>query len=264
MEAGLSLGDNVRMLRDLGRADWLELLALPEDRIPRVLLLRGTRNLDRHYRRYRERFDDVLDVGTPNGLLEHVLIGSLEGHAVAYASVYGAAMASEVAHLFSVLGTELLLQTGCCGAWVEGIEPGDLFVPTRAACGEGAAQYYAAHASVPASYKLAVEAPEGLRVFGGRIYTTAALFAEGRRDVESWAAAGWDAVDMETATTFAVAAHFGVRAASLLFAFDNPLTSEHIVEGGTSTDARRARGDQAMVEASFAIISAHLRATTAR
>jgi uridine phosphorylase len=51
-------------------------------------------------------------------------------------------MASEIVHIFGILGTRAVIQTGNCGALADGLVAGDLFVPTEAFCGEGAAQYY--------------------------------------------------------------------------------------------------------------------------
>lgn len=44
------------MLKELTKTDWLSLLSLPQDRIPDVLVLRGTRNLTTHYDRHRALF----------------------------------------------------------------------------------------------------------------------------------------------------------------------------------------------------------------
>ena len=113
------------MLKELTREDWLSLLAIPEEMIPEVLVLRGTRNLNRHYERYKQFFHDVFEVDSPNSVFEDVFIGYCNKTPVGYASVYGDCMASEVTHLFGVLGTRLVIQTGCCGALKEGIAPGD-------------------------------------------------------------------------------------------------------------------------------------------
>ncbi len=187
------------MLRELTKSDWQRILAIPDERIPQVLILRGTRNLKTQYDVYRQRFGDVMEIGSPNGLIEDMLIGEYSGSQVAYASVYGSAMASEVTHLFGVLGTKLVIQTGCCGAWANGIQPGDLFMPTKAYCGEGAAQYYTG-AKMVVSPTVDVgdfnDSTEGPSIFRGGIYTTAALFAEGSKDIEKSAHEGWDDVDM--------------------------------------------------------------------
>lgn len=254
------------MLRDLTRADWLRILGIRPEQIPQVLVLRGTRNLKTHYEDYRERFHDVVEFGTPNGLLEDVLIGTFAGGRVAYASVYGAAMASEVTHLFGVLGTRLVLQTGCCGAWKAGVEAGDLFVPREAGCGEGAAQYYVdGRNAVSASLDLEVESWLGTRswpVHFGRIFTTAALLAEGLDEIDQWASAGWEAVDMETATTLAVAEHFGMDSAALLFVYDNPRDHGDILHSETEKHERRHAGNREMIEATFAVVRHYLERAT--
>jgi hypothetical protein len=95
------------MLKDLKRDDWLSLLRIPEERIPLALVLRGTRNLKSYYQEYLQYFTNIQEIGSPNGILEDVFIGDRDGNAIAYASVYGAPMASEVVHVFGVLGTRL-------------------------------------------------------------------------------------------------------------------------------------------------------------
>jgi hypothetical protein len=192
-EWGAARSGTIRaVLKDLTRGDWLSILGLAESRIPRALVLRGTRNLDHYARAYRERLADVVDLGAPNGIVEHVFIGRLRGRDVGFAAVYGAPMASEVTHIFGVLGTRLALQTGCCGALADGIACGDLVLPTAAFCGEGAAHYYAPGAERVAGSvdlrRFAAVRAAATPPHSGPIYTTAALFAEGRDDLERWAA----------------------------------------------------------------------------
>ena len=103
------------MLRDLSKSDWLSILNIPEKRIPKVLILRCTRNLRTQYEYFRGLFENVLELGAPNGILDDVFLGELDDIPIAYASVYGAPMASEQAHVFGVLGTSLVIQTGNFG-----------------------------------------------------------------------------------------------------------------------------------------------------
>ncbi len=51
--------------------------------------------------------------------------------------------------------------------------------------------------------------------------TWSALFAQNGDMVEAWHTAGYLAVDMETATTLAVSAHFGMPALSMLVVWDD-------------------------------------------
>lgn len=249
------------MLRDMTRDDWLGWLKLEPERIPHALVLRGTRNLKRHYSEYQSRFHDVVEVGSPNGLFEDVFIGRLDDVGVAYASVYGAAMASEIAHVFGVLGTRLVIQTGCCGGLADELETGDLFLAQEAHCGEGAAQYYRGDAAVRSSidpeHWRSLPAAEAATLRSGRIYTTAALLAEGDRELAAWHADGFAAVDMETASTFAVAEHFGMDRASILFVFDNPRRKDHILLLDGEKDRRRAESNRKMIDLALELIRSH-------
>jgi purine-nucleoside phosphorylase len=77
-------------------------------------------------------------------------------------------------------------------------------------------------------------------------YTTAALFAEGEKDVEQWSRDGFAAVDMETAATFAVAEFFGMDRLSILYGFDNPRRKEHLLLSDAEKDVRRAAANDRM------------------
>jgi purine-nucleoside phosphorylase len=236
------------VLRELTKADWLHILELPESRVPAVLILRGTRNFWAKYQAMLPNFDDVLELGTPNGLIEDVLVGTVRGCPVAFGCVYGASMASELVHIFGVLGTAAVIQIGNCGALADDLGAGDLFVAERAYCGEGAARYYKTDGPwVAASPALLQSEALGRASYRtGAIYTTAALFAESADDVEHWFRDGFAAVDMETAATYAVAEHFGMERLSLLYGFDNPRRREHLLISDAEKDVRRAAADERM------------------
>ncbi len=240
------------MLKELTKADWLRILDLPASRIPDVVILRGTRNFRSQYKAMLPHFENVLEVGTPNGILEDVLIGEVRGRPVGFACVYGSPMASEVVHLFGVLGTRAVLQIGNCGALADNFLAGDLILVNQAYCGEGAAQYYktdgkwvAASAGLLQSKTLSALNDADYRL--GSIYTTAALFAEGEKDIEQWFQQGFAAVDLETAATYAVAEHFGMERLAMLYAFDNPRCREHLLLSDTAKDVRRAEANTHMI-----------------
>jgi uridine phosphorylase len=237
------------MLKELRREDWLSWLNIPQERVPSILLLRATRNLKARYEQHKQLFSNILEVGSPNGIFEDVLIGDYCGTSVGYASIYGDAMASEITHVFGVMGTPVVIQTGCCGAIGDGIPAGDLVCATYAHCGEGAAQYYVDTPDVAASMDLADQVLSStVPLHKGPIYTTSALLAEGREVVERWKVEGYIAVDMETATTFAVAEYFGMKRLSLLFAFENLSQGEHILLSDSEKRERWAKGEKAMID----------------
>jgi len=248
------------MLRDLTKKDWLSILNLSENRIPSVLILRGTRNLKRNYEKYRRYFTDIIEVGSPNGLFEDIFVADFASIPIAYASVYGPAMTSEVVHVFAVLGTHLVLQTGCCGALAPDIRAGDLFIPTEAYCGDGASDYYQnprdkiVKASFNISQHLPARQTDDPRLHLGRIYTTSALLAEGKGQLEDWFNKGCLAADMETATAFAVAEYFGMDSAALLYVFDNPRYEADITESELAKDKKRILAEQKMINLTFQII----------
>jgi uridine phosphorylase len=246
------------VLKELRKADWLRMLNLSAAHIPTVLILRGTRNLQAQCEIARGFFAIVREVGAPNGLIESVFIGELLGRLVGFACVYGAPMASEIVHIFGVLGTRAVIQTDNCGALADGLVAGDLFVPSEAFCGEGAAQYYkpggqrvAASSEILSSETFARHG--GAPLHRGAIYTTAALLAEGEAEIARWHQQGFAAVDMETATTFAVAEYFGMTHAAILYVFDNPRRREHLLLSDPEKDVRRTQANSAARELALAL-----------
>lgn len=237
------------MLRTLTRADWLDALGLLENQIPEWLLLRGTRNLRGRYDHYVAWLTDVIEVGSPNGLFEDVAIGRIGDRLVGYASIYGPAMASEVTHVFGVLGTPNVVVTGVCGGLANEVLAGDLVIAREAGCGEGAVACYLPDRSTIAATADLVErasaAAGNHRAHAGSVWTTAALLAEGETELTGWRDAGYLAVDMETATVFGVAEWLGMRRVSVLSVFDNPLAGNHIARTADDLDDLRAAGETA-------------------
>ena len=243
------------MLRELTKSDWMSMLKIPLDRVPTALILWGTRNLKSRYATIKRSFDDVIEIGSPNGIIEDVLIGDIDGTVTAYGSVYGAPMASEITHIFGILGTPLVIQIGTCGGLADKLEAGDLFIVESAYCGEGASQYYKSDGKQVSATIEFDEVVRGghasLAVRNGQIYSTSALFAEGKEEIENWANQGYSAVDMETAATFAVAEHFGMDRGSILVVFDNPRKQEHIMITDSEKADRRDTAQKLMLETAF-------------
>jgi uridine phosphorylase len=249
------------VLKDLTREDWLSVLNLPADHIPSSLILRGTRNLRARYLTYLDYFDIVIEVGSPNGLFEDLFIGRRNGTLVGYASVYGPAMASEITHVFAVLGTKLAIQTGVCGGLADGMSAGDIVIPASAGCGDGASHcYLPGIASVAATPSLVQHFSAGevnsVPVHTGPIWTTAALLAEGDAEIQRWHADGYVAIDLETASTFAVAEYFGMKRVSILTVFDNPRHGAHLALTELDRHEARQRGEATALELVLNLASA--------
>jgi len=247
------------MLKDLSKSEWMSILGIPEELIPKVLILRGTRNLKKQYKKHKNFFSDIFEVNSPNDVTEDVLIGNIKGVNIGYASVYGAPMASEIVHIFGMLGTSLVIQTGCCGALSNEFLAGDLIYATSAYCGEGVSQYYFTESYLVSASDDLLNAVKGeklipsLRAWAGPVFTTSALFAEGREELEEWHSRGYLAVDMETAATFTVAKYFNMKRLSILFVFDNPVEGGHIFTKESEKNRRRNSGEDEMIRLALEI-----------
>ncbi len=201
----------------MDRDGWLGLLGLAPEEVPRLLVLEGTwwrrRALDKRLPRLR----DVRELGMPD--LWHGWLGEVP---VAYCPAYGAARAVEPVHVLGVCGTPVVVQIGSCGGLQPHVRTGDVVVSRSAQIGEGASQYYGGAGSSAADPALVGRAAGLLDVpvHVGTTVTTSALLQQPDELVATWAAAGHLGVDMETSAVFTVARQLGMRAASLLFVWD--------------------------------------------
>lgn len=235
---------------------WRTLLGLAVADVPRLLVLEGT-----WWRRRAEQtrlplLTDVRELGMPD-----LWWGRYEGVPVAWCPAYGAARAVEPVHVLGICGTPAAVQVGSCGGLAPGVRTGDVVASTSATIGEGASRYYGgAGVSLPdpglAEAAAKAAAAGGVRVHRGPTVSTDALLAQPPSLVEAWSRAGHLGVDMETSAVFSAAAAHGVRAASLLFVWDE-LPGRSWTE--TFTDAEAAaqeRAGRVVFEAALSLTSA--------
>jgi purine-nucleoside phosphorylase len=144
---------------------------------------------------------------------------------VVYAPVYGAARAVEPVHIFGICGTPTAVHIGSCGALQPGVHIGDVVLSEHATIGEGASHYYGGRGTATAhlgrvARAAALLAGTGVHSHRGTTLTTSALLQRPDHLVQEWAAAGHLSVDMEASAVFSAARHFAMRAASLMFVWD--------------------------------------------
>jgi len=164
-----------------------------------------------------------------------VWLGDHEGRTVMYACLYGAPRAAEVVHVAALAGARLAIQIGTCGIVGGDVAPGDVIVPQAARCLDSVAATYGAGAMAPASDAWVGRAVEALEARGcathrGTAVTWPTLFAQPVEEVRVWQQDGHLGVDMETATTLAVASRFGVPAVSMLVAWDKVLSGRSFLD----------------------------------
>lgn len=213
------------MFKKRSPSAWLTELDLPADQIPAVLILRGTRTPRAHFDAARLHLTDARGLGVGSRFGEHACVGRVAGSLVGFACVYGAAEASEMVHVFGTLGTRAVIHLGECSALVGTASIGHVLAPEWAYCGEGAAVcYFPERHWASASSQLLRDALaiSHIPLRPSVAYTTAARFAESAEDDERRFRHGFDCVDVETATVYAVAEHFGMLRLSLLNVLDSP------------------------------------------
>ena len=145
------------------------------------------------------------------------------------------------------LGAHTLLRVGTCGALDASLALGDLLVASEALAEDGTSRALGGGDRVAAHPELLgrLLKAAGPGAAHGAIVTTD-LFYDGRDGVEEgWLSQGALAVEMETATLFALAARRGLRAGCALIVSDLVLPERRRIETEALRDAERRLGELA-------------------
>lgn len=234
-----------RGVMDLTRNEWLEALGIADSEVPVGVVLEGSWWREQRTYWRLQHLSEVKELGFPD-----MFWGLSEGRPVVYSCVYGAPRAVELAHLFSVLGSRIVVTIGTCGALQDNLGPGDVIVPDRAVPKEGIAAVYGSPDFALADSAASARARDllesrGIPARDGLHLTWHSIFAQTGAMIQDWQRAGYSSVDMEAATAFAVARHFGVPSVAMLVVWDlldrgtsflDPLEPHHLA----SLDAANA------------------------
>jgi uridine phosphorylase len=216
------------MYRELGPEDHRRVLGIAEGDVPDVLLLVGVFDvhtvLEKRFTRYIEE---------PRRLERYpAWLGMKQGLRVALAGALGGPMAAMHVHTFCGAGVRTVIQLGWFGALQPGMALGDVVVPRHAERQDSVSDWYLpkgilADATPELSEEIAARLRErDVQVSEHAIFTTPALLAESREVIADWSRHGWQGVDMETASTFAVAKALGARRAAALIRMDDLVAEE--------------------------------------
>lgn len=201
----------------MDRADWMALLDLREDEVPRLLVVEPTwwRRKALHDR--LARVGGVRELGMPD-----LWLGWDGDVPVAFSTAYGASRVVEPIHALGSCGTPVVVQVGPCSGLQPSVRRGDVVLPERATIGEGVSQHYGGQTTAPANLgrvtrAASLVAGKGAHYHRGTIMTTSAALRQPPNVVQRWSATGHLAVDLTASAVFTAASAFSMRAAAVLW-----------------------------------------------
>ncbi|MEL6268183.1 MAG: hypothetical protein AAFV33_23765 [Chloroflexota bacterium] len=242
-------------IMEITAEQWLAALNMQPDDVPDAVIVEGS-----WWRQQRTDWrlgalDDVRELDFPD-----MHYGTWKGRRVVYCVAYGAARTVELIHLFGLLGAKLAVQIGTCGGLQSHLKPGDVIVPGLALCREGVAHLYGAVEAAPGDAHWLEQARTHLRerdhtVYDGTHLTWSSLFAQNATMVETWHRAGYLSVDMETATTYAVAKYFNMPAVSMLVVWDDLTRGRSFLDPMTDDEtAALNRANQSVYDVALTLV----------
>ena len=143
------------------------------------------------------------------------------------------------------LGATTLVRVGTCGALDESLSLGQVLVATEALVADGTSRALGAGPRVAGTPGL-VENLIRQADRHGPVVSSDLFYDGGPDDEERWRAAGALAVEMETATLFALARRRGLRAASVLIVSDIILPARRRIDPEALRDAEHRLGALAL------------------
>ncbi len=232
-----------------------------ETKVPQVLILRDSSDLESSYETMRTFFTNVEPMGPAGGNWQDSFLGERNGLRCTYVSVPNASMAVKAVRRFGRAGGSLVLYMGCCAVKTQQIESGDLFMVTEAYQCKGISKDLAEIKCVPASYDgaelAALQFIRKVHVHWGRVYSTAMDYlVEEYLPPPSLVPGCW-AADRYTATVFSAAQQFGIHRTAILYVRHNFLTGKHDTENVAETSVRCRRGEEQMVQTILEIIRSY-------
>jgi purine-nucleoside phosphorylase len=141
------------------------------------------------------------------------------------------------------LGATRMIRVGTCGAFDEALSLGALLVARQAIPADGTSRALGAEEPLAAAEALLERMPTLTRA----TVVSTDLFYDDRPDVEQgWIDAGAQAVEMETATLYALAAKRGFQAAALLIVSDLVRPGRSRIDPEALREAEQRMGEAAL------------------
>ena len=219
-----------KSIMEISAQEWLTALKLAPDQVPVAVIVEGS-----WWRQQRTDWRLSYLSNVEESHFPDIFLGEWRGKRVVYCCAYGAPRTVEIVHLFALLGAKLVIQIGTCGGLQPRLQPGDISLPKTAIARDGVAHLYGAVEGARCDKSWAEIAQVTLQERGHRVHhgthlTWSSIFAQNQTLIETWHLAGYLSVDMETATTFAVAEFFGASALSMLVVWDDLMRGKSFLD----------------------------------
>lgn len=244
----------MKLYGDFTKEDWLNALKVEETQIPLSFIIHGEWNHDVNLKMWGDMLKE--DVWLPKW---NTVIGKYEDTNIGYANVFGGPMAANIAHQFGLAGTKQFIQTGYFGGLSHDVKYGEILIVTAAGMQDGVSHWYLPDKEiVKADEKLLEKTIEYCEKKGycystGPVVSVSAMLLETSEMVRDWASKGFLGVDMETATTLAIAKKYNKKAVGLLN------LSDHLIQGDTIYDYTQEREElETEIDRRIRDVSLHL------
>lgn len=231
------------MYGDLKKKFWMNYLGLERlSSLPYGTIIEGSRDYLRAVKRRKVFFDKVLDTSLPG-----VFIGIINNIPIIYGCVYGQVLTFEIAYISGLLKIPRIIQIGSCGAIHKDYLPATYLIVSDAYIGDGTFSYASKNiktiSSDPALLnrleKLCISQKNPYKI--GTVYSIFDILLETQEKINLLMKKKWNVIDMETAVTFSVAEHFGMKKAGILFIHDNLAIGRSTLEKLSHNEKRRLK-----------------------
>ena len=218
----------LKLYGDFTKRDWLDAFGVEEHQIPLSFILHGEWNHEENLNLWKVILKEELWLPKWN-----TVIGKYKGKNIGFANVYGSPIATTITHQFASAGTNQFIQTGYFGGLSFDVKYGDILIVSEAEMQDGTSHWYLPNNKTVKSDENLLNATidycekKGYSYVVGSVLSTSAMLLETEVMINEWALNGHIGVDMETATTLAVAKRFNKKAIGLLN------LSDHLIAGDT-------------------------------
>ncbi|MFE8699769.1 uridine phosphorylase [Cytobacillus sp. FJAT-54145] len=218
----------MKLYGDFTKQDWVQMFGVAENQIPLSFVIHGEWNHDDNLKIWKQILKEEVWVPKWN-----TVIGKYSCTNIGFANVFGGPMATTIVHQFGSAGTELFIQTGYFGGLSHEIKYGDILIVNQAEMQDGVSHWYLPNQTIVKADENLVNAAidycekKGYSYSTGSVLSTSAMLLETIEMINHWASKGHVGVDMETATTLAIAKRFNKKAIGLLN------LSDHLIQGDT-------------------------------